>query len=252
MQTVLFTIVNWDTQEEADQLKPILKEWNDRSNAYFDPYYKCLIAGSYSNPDYNPCPEINLIQTGFEKQFFPKTPINYWKIGLMTALHQFSQYSSWDLVVYYHYCLLTSIDIKEIYSDFLSSSKSMCALNRTTYYGTVMDTGLMIMKRSAVQKWILNSSAGFAYDKNGKSLSVEREAQTIFEGDIYNPFPKILSMHRYQSGAHENNDLKENPFNKRFDLTREEFINNPIVFGYKHHCSESELNEWKLKHPIKK
>ena len=249
MQTVLFTIVNWDTQEEADNLKSILNYWQESSVYCFQPSFKFLVAGSYSDPKYNPIPEVTLLQSGFEKQFYPKTPINYWKCGLMCALHNFlSLNTSWDLVIYYHYCLLSSIKFESIYHQFLDLNKSMCAINRITPYGTVMDTGLMIMKRSAVQKWILNSSAGFAYDTNGNRMSVEQEAQTIFENDIYNPFPNILSMHRYQTTAYQ--DTKQNPFNKRFDLTREEFINNPIIFGYKHHCSENELNEWKFKHPI--
>lgn len=250
MKIVLFTIVNWDCQEEADQLKPILEDWNIRSSRYFKPSYKYIIAGSWSNPIYNPLPEITLLQSGFEKQFFPKIPINYWKCGLMCALHHFlSMSNSWDIVVYYHYCLLTSIDFTKICDTFKNSQKSMCAINRVTPYGTVMDTGLMIMKKSAVQKWILQSSAGFSYTKSGTQMTTEEEAQNIFEGDIYNPFPEIISMHHYQSGSHKINS-EENPFNSRFDLSQEEFINNPIIFGYKHHCCENDVNEWKRKHPV--
>ena len=100
---------------------------------------------------------------------------------------------------------------------------------------------------------ILNSSAGFGYNQKGIQLTVEEEATRIFDGDIYNPFPEILSMHLYQSGWHDTeNDITQNPFRKRFDLSKEEFINNPIIFGYKHHCSMDDLNKWKLKHPIDK
>lgn len=250
MKIILFTIVNWDTQEEADNLKEILNEWNIRKQ-YFHPTYSFIVAGSVSNKKYHPLPDLPLIQTYIDKQFYPKTPINYWKCGLMTGLHHcLYQLNTidWDIVVYYHYCLLNSIDFSDIFKQFLSTNKSICALNKVSSYGSVMDTGLMIMKLSGVQKWILNSSSGFLYTTGGKTVSVEKEADLIFKGDIFNPFPQIISMHQYNNGGH---GIEKKPFNNRFNLTQKEFLETPIVFGYKHHCSNDNLIEWKKLHPFK-
>jgi hypothetical protein len=249
MKIILFTIVNWDTQEEADNLKEILNEWNLRKQ-YFHPSYSFIVAGSVSDPKYNPLPQIPLIQTHIDKQFFPKTPINYWKCGLMTGLHHcLYQLDNvhWDLAIYYHYCVLNSLDFTNIFTQFLSSSKSICAINKVSSYGSVIDTGLMIMKLSGVQKWILNSSSGFLYTKTGKSVAVEKEADLIFKEDIFNPLPEIISMHRYQTGGHTKEDQKI--FYNRFNLSQHEFIQNPIIFGYKHHCSKDDLFQWKKLHP---
>lgn len=248
MKSVIFTVINWDNSTEADRLHNQLEEWKCRSDFSFNPIKTFLVAGSYSDPKYNPT-NLELIQTYIDKQFFPDQPINYWKCGLMTGLHYcmlMKQSLDWDLIIYHHYSVLTSKKMDIILNNFSHQEKQICSPQSLTVNGSLIDTGMMIMKLGAVQKWILNSSSSFKFINNHR-LSVEEEATVIFKNEWYNPFTNIVTMHKIEPNTDNTNILE---FNSRFNLSTENFLKSDMVYCSKKHCSEYESREWKSKHPI--
>lgn len=250
VKTCVFSISYWDNQKQADLLRNIYTEWQQRISTSL-PGSSCFVStGSYSNPSYNPT-KLPLIQLGIEKQLDNNTPrINYFRCGFFGALYYFllnKNIYNWDSIAFVHYSVLLDIDLTKHIEDFLKQPKSIMAPSLLTQYGNLIETGLMVFKESAIKKWILNKGINDYHSDRKTWTIIEHEATMLFENDWYNPFPEIISIRKYNLPA----ENEKSTFIKRFELNDYAFLDNPFIFGLEKHCPKYLLDQWKQKHPIR-
>ena len=247
MNTCVFSIVNWNTQEEAEKLRPILSEWKSRSDHYLDHPYTFLTLGSDSDLIHKPL-DIDCVNLGFGHN--PNRPkrINHWKCGLFTGIYRALQLKSqihWDYLIYDHYCVWQGASLIPYIEEFAKTPYTICAPQELTPWGSVLETGLMIMKPDAAREWLLQSGMHDVYIDN-TPISVESEATIIFKDKWFNPFDNITSIKKYHSGIKETSS----EFEHGFTLTNKELVNNDFIFATTKHCSEQDIENWKMKHPL--
>lgn len=247
MKICVFSIVHWDTQEESERLKVILNKWSQRINKFLAPSYNFLSLGTSSNLDHKPLNNIPYIDSKFERQNRLKR-INYWKCGLLSGIYYAlinKEKIGWDYLIYNHYCVLLGENLIPYIKEFSNTHYQICAPQELTIHGSLLETGLMIMKPDGAKEWLLNSSMSDAIVDNAP-LPVELEATILFKNKWYNPFNNITTIKRF----HDNINNDSSDFDKNFVISSKEFENTPFVFTADKHCTRDDLRRWEKKHPV--
>ena len=246
MKLLVYGVGNWDSQEQAEILKPEYNEWLDRVRAFLGDPEIFLSAGSYSDPKFNPL-NIELVQLNIPKTKNVDVNWNYFRVGFMTGIYHALFNPGWDLLVHCQCRTLIGKDIIPILNDFLKTSDLICAPKWTASHGISVEVGFMAMKPDAVKKYAtsaLRQSLTEANIESDNELNVEKECYKMFMNSWYDPFPEIFSTRKRSAGWHIDGD-------RDFELDINEFLRSTIIAGTKH-CSKAELKLWCKEHPVVK
>jgi len=248
---IVYGVCNWGTEEYAQSQKEHLTEWRDRINHFIKPDKIFLAAGTYSNPDWNPLPELRLVQN-YWWPLGEYSPVNnYFRNGFMAGIWHalINEYGNFDILFHLQCRQLIGEDITKECKDFLSKPDKFIIAPKWMDYDhnkwcNYVDISNIGMKPIAAQMFTtmgLRPSIGLRQNLGDEYyVQSEEEAAILFQNHWYNPWPEIETTRQVSWRLYPR---------KNKELTREELLKLPFVATTRKNSIEGDINEWKKTHP---
>ena len=248
-RVIVFGVCNWDNKEHAESQKEHLTEWYNRVNHFIKPDKVFLAAGSYSNPEYNPLPELQLVQNYWRQLAPPSPATNYFRNGFMAGCWHalLNEYGNFDILLHLQCRQLIGEDMEKHCKDFMSKPDKFMMAPRWMDYDynkwcEYVEVGCMAMKPIALSMYTalgLRPSIGLLTQDEYKYPQAEEEAAILFANHWYNQWPEIQTTRKIS--------VRQVP-RKNIELDMDEFLKLPTTAASKH-ATKEEIDEWKRTHP---
>jgi len=239
MKIVVFGVGNWDSQAQADFLKPSYEEWRGRVRYFCNEPEMFIATGTYSNPKEAPL-NVPIIQNGITKTRPYSKNWNYFRNGFMTGCWHSILNMEFDVLFHVQCRTLLGADMMSNLHRFMDSSKQIMApryVSKTREIENSIEVGCMAMKSDAVR---LFTSFGFRPSLSPSAqVNCETEALELFKDSWYNPYPEINSCRKRESSFGKDGED---------DLSKEEFMKLPLIAAQKH-ASGQDVKDWCAAHP---
>lgn len=217
--------------------------WGENTPERFIPWYKCLnkhlkyddlylTCGSYSNPDKLPIP-LEVAQIGIKNTKQYSKNWSYYYVGFLSGMYHALLSKDFDVLIHVQNRTFLGMNLNPIVEEFYNRSELIAAPKLTSQIGSMIDTGLMLMKKETAQKYVTSNLRPALSDE--EQMNVEEEAYYIFGDSWWNFMPEYPSTRKYDKTY----EYDESPFY----LSDELFYDLPIIAGPKH-CSEEEFDKW--------
>lgn len=243
----MFGVDYWDTKEQAESKKDLLREWQKRGEKFIKPRYFFISPGSFSPEEYNPTTlPIHQIKMFRPKQY--SNQYNYWRLGFRAGLTRALQdFHDCDAIIHYQGTKLISERVAEKIHEFLEmSTKSVMAMQWSSgaFKEPIIDVGFMVMKPHAA-RYMLTTGYRQTLDIDEECITVDEEIHKQVSDCWYNPWQNIPTSRQIDCPAYTalQYGLKCAPR----DITNiNKFVKLPIISTGKH-ATEEFVQEW-IKH----
>ena len=248
---IVFGVCNWDNKEHAESQKEHLTEWLNRVNYFINPEKVFLAAGSYSNPEYNPLPELQLVQN-YWVPLGPYSPVNnYFRNGFIAGIWNalINEYGNFDILFHLQCRQLIGENIETECNDFMNKSDKFILApkwmdydhNQWCEYVDISNIGMKPMAAKMFTSMGLRPSIGLRSNINEECyVQSEEEAALLFKNHWYNPWPMIETTRQLS--------WRLRPRKNR-ELTRDELLKLPFIATTAKNSIKEDVDEWKKTHP---
>jgi hypothetical protein len=234
MKTVVFSVAYWG-EDRPKRFIPWLKCINKYIN-YDDIFVSC---GSYSNPSkmydltqYGLSP-IEIIQLGIKNTKPYSKNWCYFYVGFMSAIYHSLLTKDFDVLIHVQNRTFLGMDLNPVIEEFKKRKEILASPKFSSQIGTSIETGLMLMKREAVESYATSNLRCALSDY--EQMNVEEEAFKMFGNSWWNFLPEFPTTRKRDATY----DYDETPFN----LPDEMFYELPIISGPPH-CSVEQFDKW--------
>lgn len=193
MKVIAFCTTNWSDAEEANRKSHDLIRWRNYMRSEFGPFEMFMASGSYSNPEFNPLPDVPLINSGavFEKPYSANQC--YALCAISAALWHCNFRDNWDIGISMQSDVLVNCDLPSIVSEFCSRPEYVMA--PSMWGGTGLDDNLYCIKRHGVAMYLHGRRrANLINPPQNDPLMPEVEFAQIWKGVWWNPWPKLATI----------------------------------------------------------
>jgi len=223
-----------------DSPHPLFNFWKERVDKFINFSDIFLCPGSYSNPSVMNN-QIDVVQLGIKNTLPYNKNWSYYHVGFLTGIYNtLINIKDFDALIHIQDSVLLNLDLNGIVSEFMERGEILAAPKFTSDMGCFIETGLMIMKRPAVERYATSHLRPSL--TTNETMNVEEEAFYMFKDEWWNFLPEITTIRKRDFTVSETG-------NGIFELSDEEFISSPVIMtsGY---TTDEENKLWLEKNKI--
>jgi hypothetical protein len=193
MKIACFTLTYWNDAKTAAAIADELRAWVAEVRGGFRPDYLYMCSGTYSDPKFNPLPDVPLINAEVVYRGPKDFTHNCYALcaeeaGLWYALLN----TDADVVVQMCTDSIVNEDMRPLLDNFMARPELVCA---PAWCRSYLDDAFVFYKRNAVVKYLNGRLRANLMDvESGEQLITEDEKTRIFKGEWWNPWPANDNM----------------------------------------------------------
>lgn len=242
IKILVFGVTHWNNKNEMDKIIPQILDWKNRIISNVGSHIKFfLTTGTYSEgiiPIYIP---VYQNKVKFTNRY--NIEWNYFRNGFMTGIWKALLDYKFDILFHIQPRILIGKSIRQELEDFWNDKNSIIMAPKLTYdYGIDVEISMIAMKREAVETYATSALRHSLSQVPLGAFNCEKEAENLFFDRWYNPWYKVKTIRKYPMVRREDCE---------YNLTAEQVMELPFISTGDLHIEKEDVEEWKIKHPVK-